>query len=142
MVRCLLRAVLYLEFTKFRRSPVGKIQELTGSGEGDIMEAFYFNFFIVPLGIIVAILIATVYYYAKKEEITRRKTKKLVQAYIKEKAKQQEAMNKELAKIDKLFENKSIDKETCERLKNVLIMMNEKKREETMGILKYVKNNN
>ena len=131
-----------MEFTKFRRSPVGKIQELTGSGEGDIMEASYFTFFIVPLGIIVAILIATVYYYAKKEEITRRKTKKLVQAYIKEKAKQQEAMNKELANIDKLFENKSIDKETCERLKNVLIMMNEKKREETMGILKYVKNNN
>jgi uncharacterized membrane protein YraQ (UPF0718 family) len=115
---------------------------LTGSGEGDIMEASYFNFFIVPLGIIVAILIATVYYYAKKEEITRRKTKKLVQAYIKEKAKQQEAVNNELAKIDKLFENKSIDKETCERLKNVLIVMNEKKREETMDILKYVKNNN
>ena len=142
MVRCLLSSVLYLEFTKFRKSPVSKIQELTGSGEGDIMEAFYFNFFIVPLGIIVAILIATVYYYAKKEEITRRKTKKLVQAYIKEKAKQHKAMNKELAKIDKLFENKSIDKETCERLKNVLITMNEKKREETMDILKYVKNNN
>jgi uncharacterized membrane protein YraQ (UPF0718 family) len=121
---------------------VSKIQELTGAGEGNTMEASYFTFFIVPLGIIVAILIATVYYYAKKEEITRRKTKKLVQAYIKEKAKQQKAMNKELAKIDKLFENKSIDKETCERLKNVLTMMNEKKREETMDILKYVKNNN
>ena len=142
MLKFLRRSVPYLKFAKFRKSPVSKIQELTGSGEGDIMEAFYFNFFIVPLGIIVAILIATVYYYAKKEEITRRKTKKLVQAYIKEKAKQHKAMNKELAKIDKLFENKSIDKETCERLKNVLITMNEKKREETMDILKYVKNNN
>lgn len=142
MLKFLRRSVPYLKFVKFRKSPVSKIQELTRAGKGNTMEASYFNFFIVPLGIIVAILIATVYYYAKKEEITRRKTKKLVQAYIKEKAKQQKAMNKELAKIDELFENKSIDKETCERLKNVLIMMNEKKREETTGILKYVKNNN
>jgi hypothetical protein len=98
--------------------------------------------FVLPLGIIVAVLVASVYYYANKEAIARRKTKKLVQAYIKEKAKQKEAMNKELANINKLFENKSIDKETCARLKNVLIMMNEKKREETMDILKYVANNN
>jgi hypothetical protein len=98
--------------------------------------------FVLPLGILVIVLVASVYYYANKEAIARRKTKKLVQAYIKEKAKQQEGMNKELANINKLFENKSIDKETCERLKNVLIVMNEKKREETMDILKYVANNN
>jgi hypothetical protein len=126
-----------LKFAKFRKSPVGKIQELTGSGEGDIMEAFYFNFFVLPLGILVVVLVASVYHYAKKEEIAKRKTKKFTQrvrVYIKEKARQQKAMNKEMAKIDKLFENKSIDKETRERLKDVLIVMNEKKREETMGL--------
>jgi Na+-transporting NADH:ubiquinone oxidoreductase subunit NqrC len=116
-------------------------QELTGSDEGDIVETLYFNFFVLPLGIIVAILVATVYYYANKEQIARRKTKKLVQAYIKEKAKQRQAMNKEIAKIDKLFENKSIDKETCERLKNVLTVMKEKKRGETKDIFEYVANN-
>jgi len=106
------------------------------------METFYFNFIVLPLGILVVVLIASVYYYANKEESTRRKTKKLIQAYIKEKVKQQEAMNKELAKIDKLLENKLIDKETCERLKNVLLVIAEKKREETMDFLKYKTNNN
>lgn len=84
-------------------------------------------------------LVAAVYYYANKEEIAKKKTKKLVQTYIKEKAKQKEAMNKELARIDKLFEEKSIDKETCERLKNVLIVMNAKESEETTDLLNYVK---
>jgi len=84
-------------------------------------------------------LVAAVYYYAHREEIAKRKTKKLVQAYVKEKAKQKKAMNKELAKIDKLFEEKSIDEETCERLKNVLIVMNAKENEETMDLLQYVR---
>ena len=132
-------AVLYLKFAKFSKPPAGKIQELTGSGEG-IMEAAYFYFLILPLGTIVVGLVATVYYYAHKEKIAKRKTKKLIQAYIKEKAKQKKAMNKELAKIDKLFEEKSIDKETCERLKNVLIVMNKKESEEIMDLLQYVKN--
>ena len=103
------------------------------------MEIFYFYFFILPLGIIVIGLVAAVYYYANREEIAKRKTKKLVKAYIKEKAEQKEAMNKELAKIDKLFEEKSIDEETCERLKNVLIVMNAKENDETMDLLQYVK---
>jgi altronate dehydratase len=104
------------------------------------MEVSYFYLLILPLGIIVIGLVAAVYTYAHREEIAKRKTKKLVQAYIKEKAKQQEAMNKELAKIDKLFEEKSIDEETCERLKNVLIVMNAKESEKTTELLKYVKN--
>ena len=103
------------------------------------MEIFYFYFFILPLGIIVIGLVVAVYYYAHREEIAKRKTKKLVQAYVKEKAKQKKAMNKELAKIDKLFEEKSIDEETCERLKNVLIVMNAKENEETMDLLQYVR---
>ena len=106
------------------------------------MEASYFNFFVLPLGILVIVLVASVYYYANKGDIAKRKTKKFIQAYIKERARQQKAMNKELAKIDKLLENKSIDEEAYERLKNVLIVMNEKKREETMDLLKCVANIN
>ena len=104
------------------------------------MEASYFYFLILPLVITVTVLVASVYYYAHREEIAKRKTKKLVQAYIKEKAAQKKTMNRELAKIDRLFEEKSIDKETCERLKNVLIVMNEKESKETMDLLTYVKN--
>jgi hypothetical protein len=104
------------------------------------MEAFYFNFFVLPLGILVVILVASVYYYANKEEIARRKTKKLIQAFLKEKVKQQRAMNNELARLDKLFEDKLIDEETCENLKNLLMVTNEEKREETVGLLKVVTN--
>jgi hypothetical protein len=96
------------------------------------MEISSFYFFILPLGIIVIGLVAAVYHYAHREEIAKGKTKKLVQAYIKEKAKQKEAMKKELAKIDKLFEEKSIDEETCERLKNVLIVMNARENKDTV----------
>jgi uncharacterized membrane protein YhiD involved in acid resistance len=134
----LFRAVLYSKFAKLSKPPASKIYELAGSGEG-LMEVVDFYLLIVPLAIILFILVATVYYYANKAEIAKRKTKKLVQTYIKEKAKQKKAMNKELAKIDKLFEDKSIDEETRERLKNVLIVMNEKESEETMDILEYVK---
>ncbi len=103
------------------------------------MEASYFYIFILPLGIIVAGLVAAVYYYANREETAKKKTKKLVQAYIKQRAKQKESMNKELAKIDKLFEEKSIDEATCERLKNVLIVMDAKENEEATGLFEYVK---
>jgi hypothetical protein len=132
-------AILYLKIAKFSKPSGGKIHELIGSGEGT-MEVSNFYFFILPLGIIVIGLVTVVYYYAHKEEIAKRKTKKLVQAYIKEKAMQKDTMTKELAKIDKLFEEKSIDEETCERLKNVLIVMNAKESKDTVDLLQYVKN--
>ena len=104
------------------------------------MEAFYFNFIVLPLGILVVILVASVYHYANKEEIARKKTKKVIQAYLKEKVRQQKAMNKEIARIDKLLEDKLIDEETCDDLKNLLMVTNEEKREETVGLLKCVTN--
>jgi hypothetical protein len=131
-------AVLYLKVVKFSKPPASRICKLTGSGEGT-MEASYFYMLILPLGLIVAGLVAAVYYYANREEIAKKKTKKLVQAYIKERAKRKAAMNKELAKIDRLFEEESIDEETCERLKNVLIVMNTRESEDASGLLEYVK---
>ncbi|MCW4044308.1 MAG: hypothetical protein NWE94_02175 [Candidatus Bathyarchaeota archaeon] len=104
------------------------------------MDAAYFYILILPLGILVVGLVAAVYYYAHREDIAKNKTRKLIQAYIKEKAKQKKALNRELAKIDKLFEEKSIDEETRERLKNVLIVMNEKESRDAMDIIEYVKN--
>lgn len=105
------------------------------------MNAFDFNFFILPLGIIIAVLAASVYYYAYKEDIAMRRTKRLMNTYIKERAKRQKALNREITKIDKLFEDKSIDKETRERLKNVLMVMHQKESKKTIEILTNAKNN-
>ena len=93
---------------------------------------------VVPVVAIVVGSVVAVYYFAHKEKTERKKTKKLIQAYIMEKSKQHEAMNKELSNLDELLENKSIDKETYERLKNVLVMMNEKKGEGATDLLDYV----
>jgi hypothetical protein len=91
---------------------------------------------------VVVVLVVSVYYFANKRKIARGRTKKLVQAYIKERAMDQTSLNKELAKLDKLRENKEIDQETYERLKNVLVTMNEKRRKkgETEDLLDYVAN--
>lgn len=94
--------------------------------------------FVLPLAIIVIVLVGVVYYFARKERSARKRTTKLVHAFIKEKAKQQNSMNRELANLDRLLKNKSIDKETYDRLKNVLVKMNEKKGSETTDLLEYV----
>ncbi len=132
--------VLYLEIVKFSKTSDTKICEVTGSGEA-IMDISAFYSLILPLGIMVIGLVGAVYYYARREDVAKKKTKRLMQAYIKEKAKQKQSMNKELSKIDKLLEEKSIDEETCERLKNVLIVMNTKENDDqTTELLQYVKN--
>jgi len=101
---------------------------------------FYFSLVFLPLGIIVVVLAVSVYYSVHKKQIARKKTMKLVQAFIKEKAKQRETMDKELAKLARLLENKSIDKETYQRLKNVLMTMDEKKGMQAKDLLDYVTN--
>jgi hypothetical protein len=98
-----------------------------------------FSFFVLPLGILVVALVGAVYYFAHKEEIARNRTKKLINAYIREKAKQQEMTRKELANLQRLYESKAIDDETYERLKRVLLVMHEKKSVETMSLLDFVK---
>jgi len=97
----------------------------------------YFDYFVAPLAVLVVVLGASVYYYAHKAKIARRKTRRLLQSYIKEKAKQQTLINKQLANLEKLLENKSIDEETFERLKKML-MMNEKKQEEATNLINYI----
>lgn len=96
----------------------------------------------LALGIVVVVvLVVSVYHFTNKRKNVRERTKKLVQAYIKERAKDRVSLTKELANLERLRENKSIDQETYERLKNVLVTMNEKKRKkggETKDLLDYV----
>jgi hypothetical protein len=102
------------------------------------VETFFFDFVVLPLAILVATLVASLCYYANREEIARRKTKKLIQSYLKEKTKQQVLMSKELANLDKLLEIRSIDEDTHERLKKLLTMTHENEQGETVGLPDYV----
>jgi predicted nucleotidyltransferase len=88
------------------------------------MESFDFTFFVLPLGILVFVLVAGILCKVKKEEIEQERKGKRISAYLKERVKQRELVERELAHIDKLLKDKSIDKSTHERLKFV-IRMNE-----------------
>lgn len=103
------------------------------------MDASYFEFLVLPLGVLVFILAALVYYFARKEERGRNRTKKLIESYFNEKAKEQGLMNRELANLRSLLENNSIDRDTYERMKNLLITTHKKKRAETENLIDYVK---
>ena len=98
-----------------------------------------FYYFVAPLAVLAVVLVASVYYYSRKAKPARRKTKKLVQSYIKEKAKQKTHINKQLANLEKLLKNKSIDKETYERMRKMLIMNEKKQEETTTELIDYVK---
>jgi hypothetical protein len=103
------------------------------------MDVSYFEFFVLPLGVLVFVLASLLYYFARKEERGRNKTKKLVESYFDEKAKEQGQMNKELTNLRRLLENKSIDRDTYERMENLLITMHKKKGADTDDLIDYVK---
>lgn len=94
------------------------------------MEAYYFYYFVLPLGAFVGILASLVFYYARREEAAQRKLKKVMHIYIKKRRKHEEALAKELGKLEELRQSKSIDEITYGRLKHLLQTDYEKKREE------------
>ena len=103
------------------------------------MDASYFLLLVLPLAILVFVLVGLVYYFARKEERGRSRTKRLVESYFREKAKEQGLRDKELANLRRLLKNNSIDKDTYERMKNVLMTIHEKKKPETDDLIDYVK---
>jgi uncharacterized protein YqgQ len=103
------------------------------------MEVPFFEFIFLLLIVLVAVAGASVYYVVRKGQKGRRKTKRLVQSYFKEKTKEQELMNKELAKLQRLLDNRSIDKETYMRLRKVVIARHQKERAEVENLIDYVK---
>ncbi len=72
-----------------------------------------------------------VFHHAVKEEIAHRKLQKTRRAYIKERIKQQEHFNSEIACLDKLLDESSIDEDIHVRLKKLLEIGYERKRRET-----------
>jgi len=95
------------------------------------MNVLDFNFIVLPLAGIVFILVAGIILILKRQEIRERRR---LSAYLRGKAKQRELTESQLSNLNHLFENKSLDKETYERLK-VIVQMNGEKSEETVEIL-------
>jgi len=93
---------------------------------------------VLPLVIIVVVLVAIVFYFAHRMRIARKKTKNIIDTYIKEKSKMSQHVNRELEKLKKLLENNSIDEETYERLKQVLLASYKEKRGDSDDLVSYV----
>jgi Skp family chaperone for outer membrane proteins len=68
---------------------------------------------------------------AKKEAKAQHKLQKIRRAYVKERTKQQEQLNREIVGLDKLLKESSIDEETHARLKKLLEIGYKQKRQET-----------
>lgn len=70
-------------------------------------------------------------FYHAKNETGRHKLKKIGRAYAKERLKQREHLNKEMAYLEKLLQSNLTDEETHERFKTLLLLGYEAKRRET-----------
>jgi hypothetical protein len=79
-------------------------------------------------------------HYASKEETAQHKLQKTRRAYIEERVKQQEHLNKEVARLDKLLKENSIDEDTHARLNMILEMGYEQKRQETRKKYGFIRN--
>ena len=84
------------------------------------MEASYFYALVLPLGVFVFLMTSLAYYYARKEEFARKKWMELAHAQADVQLKPEEMVSRELAGLEKLLENQSIDQITYERLRKVL----------------------
>ena len=71
------------------------------------------------------------FHYAGKKEIMHRKLQKTRCDYTKERSKQREHLNTEIAGLNKLLSESSVDEDTHARLKKMLEMGYEQKRRET-----------
>jgi uncharacterized membrane protein len=103
-----------------------------------MIDAFDFNFIVLPLGILVFALVAAIILISQREEIAHKRKTRRIDAYLKEKAKQRQLLDKELADLGQLLRNKSIDEDTYKRLKT-LVEMNEEKQEKTVDLLDEIK---
>ena len=102
------------------------------------MNVFDFDFIVLPLGILIIALVAAIMLISQREEIANKRKTRRIDAYLKEKAKQRKLLDKELADLEQLLSNKSIDGDTYKRLKK-LVEMNEEKPEIAVDLLDEIK---
>jgi hypothetical protein len=77
---------------------------------------------------------------AKKEAKAQHKLQKIRRAYVKERTKQKERLNREIVGLDKLLKESSIDEETHGRLKKLLEIGYKQQRQETREKYGFTKN--
>ena len=77
-------------------------------------------------------------HYVGNEETSQRKLQKTRRAYIKERAKQREHLNGEIARLDKLLKEASIDNDIYPRLRKLLEIGYEQKRRETREVFGFI----
>jgi hypothetical protein len=66
------------------------------------------------------VLGVTIYYIKHRQQIKRKKTAKLLNEFIKERATHRGSINTEIEHLDEMLKNRYIDKDTYKRLKIVL----------------------
>jgi len=86
------------------------------------MEPAHFYSFVLPLGVLIAILVMMVLYIARKEETLEKGWKKLMRAHMRNRLKQEKIFAEELEKLQTLVHDKTIDQDTYARLRKLLEM--------------------
>jgi hypothetical protein len=94
------------------------------------MELTDFYYFVLPLAGLIALLVLVVLHHARREERHKTKLVKLAREYLRDRMRQREIFAKQLEILDVQLRNKTIDKNTYARLRNVLVVSFEKRSEE------------
>ena len=98
------------------------------------MDVLDFNLIVAPLAILVFGLVAAIVIIARRKEIEEKRRMKRITNYLREKIRQRRLLEKELDNLNDLLSNKSINKDTYERLKT-LVRMSKEEPKETAEIL-------
>jgi signal transduction histidine kinase len=96
-----------------------------------------FTFIALIVGIAAVVSVAGAFVLVRQRRNSHKKTKDLVQHFIEQKAKSRAKTKAELARLEKSYNRGEIDKETYDRLRNVLVTVKGKKEDET-DVYKYV----
>jgi uncharacterized membrane protein len=101
------------------------------------LQAFDFNFIVLPLGIVIGILVITILFIDSRKDIIRdKRIQHAIAKFKQEKAQKQQEFHDQQTELNRLHETKAIDSETYKRL-STLLQMNARKLEETMNVLAY-----
>ncbi len=84
------------------------------------MEPTDFYSFVLPLGVLIAIVISLLLYFARKQESLEKRWDRLTRAYMRYRLEQEKTFAEELEKLQTLLQEKSIDQDTYVRLKKLL----------------------
>ncbi len=99
------------------------------------MQPIDFATVVLPLGLSIVLLVATILILeARKEKFQDKKIKRAIEKLTKEKLEKLETFKNQQAELNKMYESKSLDDDTYERLTK-LMCLNMEQYDETMNSL-------